>query len=424
MIAGFDAKLVSSADTPLTIGNVPSGMEALLLADMARAGTSVAYVMSDGQRVADLEQILGFVAPDIPVMTLPAWDCLPYDRVSPSADTSARRLAALSGLIAHAKKPHPAIVLVTVNAMLQKMAPRDIIESLGFSARPGNQIRMEEIAARLERNGFDRVATVREVGEFAVRGGILDVFVPGTEEPVRLDFFGDTLESIRTFDPASQRTIGQARSLDLNPMSEVTLTPDTISRFRKNYLSLFGAATRDDALYQAVSEGRRYAGMEHWLPLFYEQLETAFDYLKDFRIVTDHTAREAAKERSKLVLDYYDARRSSGETKGSTQGAPYKPVSPGQLYLDGKSFDAALAAVNAVRLTPFNEQDSEGRPVATLDAHVGPLGASANRGRERRTDQRFRSGGEAHCRTPRQGLEGADNRLVGRFARPAVAGAE
>jgi transcription-repair coupling factor (superfamily II helicase) len=372
MIAGFDAKLVSSADTPLTIGNVPSGMEALLLADMARAGTSVAYVMSDGQRVADLEQILGFVAPDIPVMTLPAWDCLPYDRVSPSADTSARRLAALSGLIAHAKKPHPAIVLVTVNAMLQKMAPRDIIESLGFSARPGNQIRMEEIAARLERNGFDRVATVREVGEFAVRGGILDVFVPGTEEPVRLDFFGDTLESIRTFDPASQRTIGQARSLDLNPMSEVTLTPDTISRFRKNYLSLFGAATRDDALYQAVSEGRRYAGMEHWLPLFYEQLETAFDYLKDFRIVTDHTAREAAKERSKLVLDYYDARRSSGETKGSTQGAPYKPVSPGQLYLDGKSFDAALAAVNAVRLTPFNEQDSEGRPVATLDAHVGP----------------------------------------------------
>lgn len=372
MIAGFDAKLVASADTPLTIGNVPSGMEALLLADMARAGTSVAYVMSDGQRVADLEQILGFVAPDIPVLTLPAWDCLPYDRVSPSADTSARRLAALSGLISHAKKPHPAIVLVTVNAMLQKMAPRDIIESLGFSAKPGNQIRMEDIAARLERNGFDRVATVREVGEFAVRGGILDVFVPGTEEPVRLDFFGDTLESIRTFDPASQRTIGQARSLDLNPMSEVTLTPDTIGRFRKNYLSLFGAATRDDALYQAVSEGRRYAGMEHWLPLFYEQLETAFDYLKGFRIVTDHTAREAAKERSKLVLDYYEARRASSETKGSTQGAPYKPVSPGQIYLDGKSFEAALSAVNAVRLTPFNEHDTEGRPVATLDAHVGP----------------------------------------------------
>ena len=372
MIAGIDVKLVASADTPLTIGNVPSGVEALLLADMARGGTSVAYVVSDGHRVADLEQILGFVAPDIPVLTLPAWDCLPYDRVSPSADTSARRLAALSGLIQHQKKPHPAIVLVTVNAMLQKMAPRDVIESLAFSAKPGNQIRMEEIAARLERNGFDRVATVREVGEFAVRGGILDVFVPGTEEPVRLDFFGDTLESIRTFDPASQRTIGQARSLDLSPMSEVTLTPDTISRFRKNYLSLFGAATRDDSLYQAVSEGRRYAGMEHWLPLFYEKLETAFDYLQGFRIVTDHNAREAAVERSKLVHDYFEARRNSGQTKGATQGAPYKPVSPSQLYLGGKSFDETLNAVNAVRLTPFNEQDSNDRPVATLDAHVGP----------------------------------------------------
>ncbi len=372
MIAGIDVKLVASADTPLTIGNVPSGVEALLLADMARGGTSVAYVVSDGHRVADLEQILGFVAPDIPVLTLPAWDCLPYDRVSPSADTSARRLAALSGLIQHQKKPHPAIVLVTVNAMLQKMAPRDVIESLAFSAKPGNQIRMEEIAAHLERNGFDRVATVREVGEFAVRGGILDVFVPGTEEPVRLDFFGDTLESIRTFDPASQRTIGQARSLDLSPMSEVTLTPDTISRFRKNYLSLFGAATRDDSLYQAVSEGRRYAGMEHWLPLFYERLETAFDYLQGFRIVTDHNAREAAVERSKLVHDYFEARRNSGQTKGATQGAPYKPVSPSQLYLGGKSFDEALNAVNAVRLTPFNEQDSNDRPVATLDAHVGP----------------------------------------------------
>lgn len=376
MISGFDPKKISASSTPLIIGNVPAGIEPLVLAQMARAGQPVAYVISDGQRMADLEQMLGFVAPEIPVLTLPAWDCLPYDRVSPSADTSARRLAALSGLIAHAKKQHPAIVLVTVNAMMQKIAPADVIESLAFSAKPGNQIRMDDIAARLERNGFDRVSTVREVGEFAVRGGILDVFVPGAEEPVRLDFFGDTLESIRSFDPASQRTTGQARSLDLNPMSEVTLTPDTISRFRKNYLSLFGAANRDDALYQAVSEGRRYAGMEHWLPLFYERLETAFDYLKGFRIVTDHTAREAAVERSKLVIDYFEARRDSGvqgKGKGSAvQSTPYKPVSPGQLYLDGKGFAAGLDEAGAIRLTPFNEMDAEGRKVIALDAHAGP----------------------------------------------------
>ncbi|MFC3076066.1 transcription-repair coupling factor [Shinella pollutisoli] len=373
MIPGFSAETIAAAGMPLTIGAVPSGLEPLVLAEFARRTGPVAYVLSDGQRMADLEQMLGFAAPDIPVLTLPGWDCLPYDRVSPSAEVSARRLSALSALIAHAKKPHPAIVLVTVNAMLQKTAPRAVLESLAFSARPGNQVRMDDIAARLERNGFDRVATVREVGEFAVRGGILDVFVPGSAEPLRLDFFGDTLESIRAFDPASQRTTGQARSLDLNPMSEVTLTPETISRFRTQYLALFGAATRDDALYQAVSEGRRYAGMEHWLPLFYDGLETAFDYLAGFRIVTDHTVREAAAERSKLVRDYYDARVASATPgKGQVaQATPYKPVPPGQLYLDAERFSRDLDERAAIRLSPFNEHEGEARHVVTVEARAG-----------------------------------------------------
>ncbi|UNK36706.1 transcription-repair coupling factor [Shinella sp. H4-D48] len=373
MIPGFSPERIAAADRPLTIGAVPSGVEPLILADLARKSGPVAYVLSDGQRISDLEQMLGFVAPDIPVLTLPGWDCLPYDRVSPSADVSARRLSALSALIAHQKKPHAAIVLVTVNAMLQKTAPRTTIESLAFSAKPGNQVRMDDIAARLERNGFDRVATVREVGEFAVRGGILDVFVPGSLEPVRLDFFGDTLESIRSFDPASQRTTGQARSLDLNPMSEVTLTPETISHFRKQYLSSFGAATRDDALYQAVSEGRRYAGMEHWLPLFYGELETTFDYLAGFRIVTDHTVREAAVERSRLVRDYYDARLASATPgKGQVaQATPYKPVPPGQLYLDAERFARELDERSAIRLSPFNEHEGEARQVVTIEARPG-----------------------------------------------------
>ena len=374
MISLLDTRTIAAVKSALTVSHVPDGMDAFVLAELARLGQPVAYILSDGQRMADIEQNLSFAAPEIPVLTLPAWDCLPYDRVSPSADTSARRLTALSGLVAHGKKPHAAIVLVTVNAMLQKVAPAEVIDSLGFSARPGNQIRMDDIAARLERNGFDRVATVREVGEFAVRGGILDVFVPGSEEPVRLDFFGDTLESIRTFDPASQRTIGQARSLDLHPMSEVTLTPDSISRFRKNYLSLFGAATRDDALYAAVSEGRRYAGMEHWLPLFHDHLDTVFDYLQGFRIVTDHTVREAAEERAKLIRDYYEARLNSATPgKGHlSQGTPYKPVPPERLYLGAAEFGRALDAHEPLRLTPFAEHDGEARKVIEIAARPGP----------------------------------------------------
>lgn len=381
----IDVKRIVGAQSALTLSHVPDGMDAFILAELAREGKPVAYVVSDGQRLQNLEQTLSFAAPDIPVLSLPAWDCLPYDRVSPSADVSARRLAALSGLIALYLNPHPAIVLVTVNAMLQKVAPADVIDSLGFSAKPGNQVRMDDIAARLERNGFDRVATVREVGEFAVRGGILDVFVPGAEEPVRLDFFGDTLESIRSFDPANQRTIAQVRSLDLNPMSEVTLTPESISRFRKNYLSLFGAATRDDALYAAVSEGRRYAGMEHWLPMFYDKLETTFDYLRGFRMVTDHTVHEAAEERAKLIRDYYEARLNSATPgKGHlAQGTPYKPVPPERLYLGAGEFGANLDAFDPIRITPFAEHGGESRLVIEVDARPTPRWAkSANEASE------------------------------------------
>jgi transcription-repair coupling factor (superfamily II helicase) len=379
MMSLIDVKRIVQAQSALTLSHVPDGMDAFILAELAREGRPVAYVVSDGQRLQNLEQTLSFTAPEIPVLSLPAWDCLPYDRVSPSADVSARRLTAISGLIALAQKPHAAIVLVTVNAMLQKLAPADVIESLAFSARPGNQVRMDDIAARLERNGFDRVATVREVGEFAVRGGILDVFVPGSEEPVRLDFFGDTLESIRSFDPASQRTIGQVRSLDLNPMSEVTLTPETISRFRKNYLSLFGASTRDDALYAAVSEGRRYAGMEHWLPMFYDRLDSVFDYLKGFRLVTDHTVREAAEERSKLIRDYYEARLNSATPgKGHlAQGTPYKPVPPEHLYLGATEFGRGLDAYDPIRITPFAEANGGSRLVVEIDARPTPRWAKS-----------------------------------------------
>lgn len=385
MMSLIDVKRIVGAQSALTLSHVPDGMDAFILAELARQGRPVAYIVSDGQRLQNLEQTLSFTAPDIPVLSLPAWDCLPYDRVSPSADVSARRRSALSGLIALYLNPHPAIVLVTVNAMLQKVAPADVIDSLGFSAKPGNQVRMDDIAASLERNGFDRVATVREVGEFAVRGGILDVFVPGAEEPVRLDFFGDTLESIRSFDPASQRTIGQIRSLDLNPMSEVTLTPESISRFRKNYLSLFGAATRDDALYAAVSEGRRYAGMEHWLPMFYDKLETTFDYLRGFRIVTDHTVREAADERAKLIRDYYEARLNSATPgKGHlAQGTPYKPVPPERLYLGAGEFGKSLDAFDPIRITPFAEAGGESRLVIEVNARPTPRWAkSANEASE------------------------------------------
>jgi transcription-repair coupling factor (superfamily II helicase) len=353
------------------LDEVPDGFAAFALAQAAEELNKdgpVVFVARDGQRLPLLADALAFAAPDLPVLELPAWDCLPYDRVSPSADAAARRLDAMGGLIGLASKPHRAVVLTTANAVLQRMPPAAAIDAQTLRAKPGNQLDLNVLAGRLEAAGFERTGTVREVGEYAVRGGIVDLFAPGTPEPLRLDFFGDTLESIRAFDTATQRTTGQRDRLVLQPMSEVALTPDSIALFRRSYIENFGAPLREDGLYAAVSEGRRFAGMEHWLPFFYERLDTLFDYLPDAPLVFDHLAREAIGERHELVLDHFEARKTQGGVKDAV---PYKPVTPGSLYLDPKEIESAASRRVALEFSPFNAPEAEKRKVYHAGARHG-----------------------------------------------------
>ncbi len=263
----------------------------------------------------------------------------------------------------------PRIVLTTANALTQKNAPSATLGAMAWNLAPGNRASMDTLAGWLAANGFERVSTVRERGEFAVRGGILDLFAPGRGEPVRLDFFGDTLETIRSFDPATQRTLAQVKRLELSPMSEVVLTPDTISRFRKAYVARFGAATRDDALYQAVSEGRRFTGMEHWLPLFHEHLEPVFHLFSDFHLAVDYHLEEAASARYEQVCDHYEARKAAlGETP---DGAPYKPVEPDTLYVSPREVAIALSGLQATVVSPFVPPDAAGRRIIDLEGRRG-----------------------------------------------------
>jgi transcription-repair coupling factor (superfamily II helicase) len=356
------------------VDGVADGFEAFALAalsaEIAPAGP-VIFVARDGQRLPAIVEALAFAVPDLPVLDLPAWDCLPYDRVSPGSDAAARRLDAMASMVALQNAPHRAVILTTANALLQRMPPAAAIEAQTLKARGGNVIDMKLLVARLENAGFERVSTVRDVGEYAVRGGILDLCPPGSTEALRLDFFGDTLESIRTFDLASQRTTGRKDQLVLRPMSEVALTPEAISRFRRNYIEAFGAPTRDDALYSSISEGRRFAGMEHWLPFFYDGLETVFDYLPNAPVVFDHLAREAVAERHALILDHYDARRKQGEGTGIRDAVPYKPAPPDRLYLSPDGVAASVVDRAAIELTPFDAPDAGGRPVLHAGSKAG-----------------------------------------------------
>ena len=363
-------------DKPVLSG-VPDGFDAVVLADLTRARAKKAdgaamlvFVARDGQRLQGLENALQYVAPDLEVMSFPAWDCQPYDRVSPAASIVAHRMTTLSRLAKTKSGDRPRLLLTTVNAALQRVPAFGKVASESFSAAPGNMVDIEDLARWLDINGYLRTSTVRETGEFAVRGGIVDLFPPGMPAPIRLDFFGDTLEAIRTFDPETQRTTGQMRGLDLVPMSEAQMTSESIKRFRQSYIASFGTPGRDDTLYEAVSEGRRPAGLEHWLPLLADRLDTLFTYLPDVPVVLDHQAEDAVGERISLIRDYYDARKAALD-QPAAGGVPYKPLPPDALYLSPSQWRDALDAVGVASVTPFQLPDSEGKLIIDLGAKQG-----------------------------------------------------
>ncbi|MGB7126845.1 MAG: transcription-repair coupling factor [Methylovirgula sp.] len=358
----------------LTLASLPDGFDAFCVADLTRAlaraerAVVLVHVARDEQRARAFDEALAFAAPEIEILDFPAWDCQPYDRVSPNAAVAARRMTALSRLArSRSAKEQPRILSTTVNAILQRVPPLEKVAADYFSAAPGNAVSMDELVRWLEDNGFSRAPTVRDTGEYAVRGGILDLFAPSMPAPVRLDFFGDTLESIRSFDPESQRTVAPLPALDFVPVSEVPLTSESMRRFRQGYVAAFGAQTLGDTLYEAVSEGRRHPGIEHWLPLFYEKLDTLFDYTGAAPLVLDPLVEEAAKERLAQIGDYYEARNSALEA--DPVHASYKPLPPETLYLSAAQWSERLAASGLVRVTSFTQP--EGRDIMDCGARVG-----------------------------------------------------
>jgi transcription-repair coupling factor (superfamily II helicase) len=361
---------------PLTLAGVADGAEGLVVADLARVvaaradapATSLVVVCRDGPRMAALARALDFFAPDLGVQEFPAWDCLPYDRVSPHAGFLAQRMTALSRLVRIKGYDRPSILLATVNAVLQRVPAQDFVARQSLSVVPGNVLAMDGITGWLELNGFIRASTVREPGDYAVRGGIIDLYAPGMAEPVRLDFFGNTLETIRSFDPESQRTTDQLRALDLVPVAEFQLTTETIRRFRLGYVEAFGAPGPDDLLYHAVSEGRRHPGMEHWLPLFHDRLDTLFDYVPGSSVVLEPLVENAARERLAQIKDYHDARQQALTQRGA--GPPYRPLPPDRLYLGETEWRERLAAVALVQLTPFAVPEGQG-PVVDAGTRQG-----------------------------------------------------
>jgi len=364
----YDAKQIAKAAGGLTLAGAPEGFDALVMGDIARArGGLTAFVARDTARANAFADALKFFAPEIEVVIFPSWDCLPYDRVGPSAGVAAQRMATLSRLARGLGSAKPAILVIAAPALLQRVPDKSVLMRASYSAKVGNSVDIKDLERYFAVNGYVRASTVSEKGEFAIRGGVIDVYPSAAEEPVRLDLFGDTLESIRAFDPETQRSTKQLKEIDLLPVSEALLDADGISRFRRGYVAKFGAPG-DDALYNTVSEGGRRAGLEHWLPLFYERMATLFDYLPDGSLIgVDHQAAEARDERLSMIEDAYQA-RASADRKSA-----YRPLEPSALYLTTKEWDEALSDRPHRQFTPFQPQ---GLDVIDMGAKLGRVFAA------------------------------------------------
>ncbi|MBA3813643.1 MAG: transcription-repair coupling factor [Alphaproteobacteria bacterium] len=339
---------------PVLITHVPDGYDTLLLNQLSQKEEKVVYIARDEERALRLKEQFAFFEPSHPILFFPGWDCLPYDRVSPHPDILAQRLNALTSLVS---SPIPYLLITTIQAFLQKIPPREALQGRLWRLKGGQQVDHGMFLDFLSKNGYVRRESVREWGEFAIRGGLLDLFPPGYALPFRLDFFGSTLESLRIFDPLSQVSTGKADHLILKPMGEISLNPETIEHFRKGYRESFGTANSMDPLYLAVSEGRPYAGYEHWLPLFYDSLESLTAYTSGAIYCLDDQLEEARIAHINQIQDHYQTRLEFASLE--KQGVPYHPLPPERLYMMNDPVDQLIPSARRVVFTPFSGPDSE-----------------------------------------------------------------
>ena len=350
---------VLKADEPLTLAGVPSGFLPWLAADLARAahgtgkGGRAVVIAADESAMRALAETVPLFAPEVDVLTLPGWDCLPYDRASPALRVMAERLATLNAL--QAKRESPQLLVATASAATQRLLTPFRVRQLTRRIAEGERIEREALVAQLNALGYQRTDTVAEHGEYAVRGSLIDVFPAGEPQALRLDFFGDEIDSLRRFDPTDQRSTEKAKGFTLMPASEALLDEESIKRFRSRYREKFGATSTQDPLYQALSDGRRMTGMENWLPLLEDKLATLFDHLgENDLIVRDTGADQAIANRREAIEDYHQNRVRAMESEPGS----YRPLDPQSLYVLNGDWDDKVAEHPIHRTSPFPEPES------------------------------------------------------------------
>ncbi|WP_278414240.1 transcription-repair coupling factor [Stutzerimonas kunmingensis] len=292
-------------------GNLPGAALSLAIAEAAsNAKRFTLLLTADSQSAERLQEELAFFAPQLPVLHFPDWETLPYDIFSPHQDIVSQRIAALYQLpeLSHG------VLVVPITTALHRLAPKRFLLGSSLVLDVGQKLDVEQMRLRLEAAGYRCVDTVYEHGEFAVRGALIDLFPMGSPLPYRIDLFDDEIETLRTFDPENQRSIDKVESIRLLPAREFPLKKEAVTGFRARFRERFDVDFRRCPIYQDLSTGITPAGIEYYLPLFYEETATLFDYLpEDSQVFSLPGIEQAAEQFWSDVRNRYEERRVDPE---------------------------------------------------------------------------------------------------------------
>lgn len=339
-----------------TLSAVPLGYNAFLLCEMIkRSQKDIIFVASDGKEIEDITEALKVLAPQTNVLVFPAWDTVPYDRVSPNINIISKRLETLTELALNPAPKKPRLVIASVGSVIQKLPPQKIFLNTTRTLKVGGHFDFNDFIHYAFVNGYNKVEQVMEPAEYAVRGDIIDIFPASNDVPLRLDLFDDTIEKIRTFDVMTQRTTGEVSAYSFGVGSEVVLDENSIKNFRTAYLENFGAAGLKDELYESISNGVKYIGYEHWLPFFYDEpLKNIFDYVPMANVVLSQNVEAALDAKNESIYDYYMARLEALKMQAQTSDLIYRPIKPELMYLQKEEFAFVMQNKKAVWLSDLS----------------------------------------------------------------------
>nr|WP_312970872.1 transcription-repair coupling factor [Pseudomonas sp.] len=331
-------------------GNLPGAALSLVIAEAANSAKRFTLLLTaDSQSAERLEQELSFFAPELPVLHFPDWETLPYDLFSPHQDIISQRIAALYRL----PELKHGILVVPITTALHRLAPTRFLLGSSLVLDVGQRINVDDMRARLEATGYRYVDTVYEHGEFTVRGALIDLFPMGSKQPFRIDLFDDEIETLRTFEPETQRSIDKVESIKLLPAREFPLEKKAVTDFRGRFRERFDVDFRRCPIYQDLSTGITPAGIEYYLPLFFEETATLFDYLpQDTQVFSLPGIEKAAEQFWTDARNRYEERRVDPER-------PLLP--PADIFLPVEDCFARLKDWPRVVISPEDIEPGVGR---------------------------------------------------------------